>query len=144
LHDVEDNERLDHVIFFEKVDGDVVGIFIRGMNPLISGNRIYDLDDFNLFASYEDGLIDYKENFSFKVEYICLFFGTTYNELMGCYLSNQDTSSSLLIIFIYDEIHLEMNVNKSDVRELIEKRFSPDCFITYERIGASDWEKIHL
>ncbi|GGG82928.1 hypothetical protein [Paenibacillus radicis (ex Gao et al. 2016)] len=61
LHDEDDNERLDHVIFLEKNDGDVIGIYLRGMNPLISANRIYDLDDFNLFANYDE-LIECKEN----------------------------------------------------------------------------------
>ncbi|WP_260865910.1 hypothetical protein [Paenibacillus xylanexedens] len=48
LQDEEDHERLDQVVFLEKSDGDVIGIYIRGMNPLISANRIDDVDDFNL------------------------------------------------------------------------------------------------
>ena len=69
LHDEDDNERLDHVLFFEKDNGDVIGLYIRGMNPLISVNRVYDLDDFNLFSSYE-GLIECKENIKLNIEYI--------------------------------------------------------------------------
>jgi len=50
LHDEEDNERLDHVLFFEKKNSEVVGLYIRGMNPLLSSRSVYELDDFNLFA----------------------------------------------------------------------------------------------
>jgi hypothetical protein len=144
LHDEDDNERLDHVIFFEKVDGNDVGIFIRGINPLISGNRIYDLDDFNLFASYEEGLIECEENFILKVEYINLFFSTQYNELLGFYLSENNKSNSLLIIFMNDEIYMDKNCCKSHVREAIEERHSLDGFITYEKKGENEWEKINF
>ncbi len=89
LHDEDDNERLDHVLFFEKYNGDVVGLYLRGMNPLISMNKVYDLDDFNLFSSYE-GLIECKENIKLNIEYISLFFSTQYNELLDFYLANND------------------------------------------------------
>jgi hypothetical protein len=144
LQDEEDNERLDQVIFFEKVDGNVVGIFIKGINPLISGNRIYDLDDFNLFASYEEGLIECEENFILEVEYISLFFSTQYNELLGFYLSENNASNSLLIIFMNDEIYMEKNCRKSRIREAIEERYSLVGFITYEKKSESDWKQINF
>lgn len=143
LHDEDDNERLDHVIFFEKNDGDVIGIYIRGMNPLISVNRIYDLDDFNLFASYE-GLIECKENVVFKIEYIDLFFSSQYNELLGFYLWNSDASSSLFILFFHDEIYVNKDCSKSDANRILKKKFSTEGFITYEKKSESDWEKINF
>ncbi|WP_375199409.1 hypothetical protein [Bacillus sp. RS11] len=60
LHDKEDNERLDQVIFLKKNNEDVVGFYIRGNNPLISVNKVYSLDDFNLYATYDE-LIEYEE-----------------------------------------------------------------------------------
>ncbi|WP_010503572.1 hypothetical protein [Paenibacillus elgii] len=143
LHDEDDNERLDHVIFFEKNDGDVIGIYIRGMNPLLSVNRIYDLDDFNLFASYE-GLIECKEKIVLKIEYIGLFFSSQYNELLGFYLSNNDASSSLFILFFHDEIYVNKDCSKSHASRILEKKFSTEGFITYEKKNESDWEKINF
>ena len=63
VHDQDDYERLDQVLFLEKDDGHVIGLYIRGMNPLISVNRI---DDFNLFASYER-LVESKENIKLRM-----------------------------------------------------------------------------
>jgi len=143
LHDVDGNERLDHVLFLEKDNGNVVGLYIRGLNPLISGNRIYDLDDFNLFDSY-DGLIECKENIILKIEYMALFFGTQYNELLGFYLSNNDTSSSLFMLFFYDEICIKKNCSKYDASGMIEKRLSTEGFIIYERKCETDWEKTNF
>lgn len=140
LHDQDDNERLDHVLFLEKDDGNVIGLYIRGMNPLISVNRIYDLDDFNLFASYE-GLTEFEENIILKVEYIGLFFSTQYNELLGFYLSNNDASSSLLILFLHDEIYVKRDCSKYDASRMLEKRFSTKGFITYEKKCKTDWEE---
>lgn len=141
LHDEDDNEKLDHVLFLEEDNGNVVGLYIRGMNPLISVNRVYDLDDFNLFASYE-GLIEYKENINLKIEYISLFFSNQYNELLGFYLSNYDTSNSLFILFFHDEIYVEKNCSKYDASEMLKKRFLTEGFITYEKRCESDWKKI--
>lgn len=143
LHDEDDHERLDHVIFLETDDGGVIGIYIRGMNPLISVNRIYDLDDFNLFASYE-GLIESKENITFKIEYIRLFFSSQYNELLGFYLSNNDASGSLFVLFFHDEIYVKKDCSKSDASRILEKKFSTDGFITYGKKSKSDWEKINF
>lgn len=134
LHDKDDNEKLDHVLFFEKDDGNVIGLYIRGMNPLISVNRVYDLDDFNLFASYE-GVIESKENIKFRIEYISLFFSSEYNELLGFYLSNIDASSSLLVLLLQDEINVKKNCSKSDASKLL-KKYSNEGYITYEkRVG---------
>lgn len=143
LHDEDDNERLDHVFFLEKDDGDVIGIYIRGMNPLISANRIYDLDDFNLFASY-DGLTEYKENLIFKIEYICSFFSSEYNELLGFYLSNNDASSSLFVLFLQDEIDVKKNCSKSDASKILKNKYSTEGYITYEKKSESDWEEIKM
>ncbi|MGX1568816.1 hypothetical protein, partial [Paenibacillus terrae] len=120
LHDEDDNERLDHVLFLEKDDGNVIGLYIRGMNPLISVNRIYDLDDFNLFASYE-GLVESKENIKLRIEYIGLFFSTQYNELLGFYLANNDASSSIFILFLQDEIYVEKDCSKYEASRALEK-----------------------
>lgn len=141
LHDEKDNERLDHVLFFEKDNGNVIGLYIRGMNPLISVNRIYEIDDFNLFASYE-GLIECKENIKLKIEYMCLFFGNQYNELLGFYLSNGDVSSSLLVLFLYDEIYVKKDCSKYDAGMMLEKSFlHVEGFITYEKRYETDWKK---
>ncbi|MBH0331111.1 hypothetical protein ABH14_15085 [Brevibacillus brevis] len=141
LHDEDDDERLDHVLFLEKDNGDVIGLYIRGMNPLISMNRIYDLDDFNLFSSYER-LIECKENIKFKIEYLGLFFSTQYNELFGLYLANNDASSSIFILFLQDEIYVEKDCSKYDARRMLEKRFSTEGFITYEKKCETDWKQV--
>jgi hypothetical protein len=141
LHDAEDDERLDHVLFFEEENGNVVGLYIRGMNPLISVNRIYDLDDFNLFASY-DGLIECKEELKLKIGYIALFFSTQYNELLGFYLSNKNTSNSLFILFCQDEFYVKKNCSKSEVSKILEKRYSTEGYITYKKSFEDKWEKI--
>ncbi|WP_058830539.1 hypothetical protein [Paenibacillus polymyxa] len=143
LHDEEDNERLDHVLFLEKEDGNVIGLYIRGMNPLISVNRIYDLDDFNLFASYE-GLVESKENIKLRIEYIDLFFSTQYNELLGLYLANNDASSSIFILFLQDEIYVEKDCSKYEASRALVKRFSAEGFITYEKKCETDWKKINF
>ncbi|WP_238654950.1 hypothetical protein [Paenibacillus piscarius] len=138
LHDEDDNEKLDHVLFFEKDDGNVIGLYIRGMNPLISVNRVYDLDDFNLFASYE-GVIESKENVKLRIEYISLFFSSEYNELLGFYLSNIDVSSSLLVLLLQDEINVKKNCSKSDASKLL-KKYSNEGYITYEKNCGNDWK----
>lgn len=140
LHDEDDKERLDHVIFLEKDDSNVIGIYIRGMNPLISGNRVYDLDDFNLFASYEE-LIECKENIVLKIEYIVLFFSTQYDELLGVYLSNNEESSSLFILFLHDEMYVEKNCSKLHASNIIKERHSLDSFITYDKKVGRNWAK---
>ena len=143
LHDEDDNERLDHVLFFEKDNGDVIGLYIRGMNPLISVNRVYDLDDFNLFSSYE-GLIECKENIKLKIEYIGLFFSTQYNELLGFYLANNDASSSIFILFLQDEIYMEKDCSKYEASRILENRFSTEGFITYEKTCETDWRQLNF
>ncbi|PNQ82800.1 hypothetical protein [Paenibacillus sp. F4] len=143
LHDEDDNERLDHVLFLEKDDGNVIGLYIRGMNPLISVNRIYDLDDFNLFASYE-GLVESKENIKLRIEYICLFFSSEYNELLGFYLSNNDVSSSLFVLFLQDEIDVKKNYSKSDASKVLKNKYSTEGYITYEKKSETDWKKINF
>ncbi|WP_341278991.1 hypothetical protein [Paenibacillus sp. FSL H8-0537] len=142
LHDEEDNERLDHVIFLEKINGDVTGIFIRGMNPLITPNRIFDLDDFNLFASY-DGLIERKDNILIKVEHLCLFFSAEYNELLGVYLSDVDDLTSLFILFLHDQIDVKKGCNMSDVTKIITDIHSNNSFITYEK-KSGGWREIKM
>ncbi|MGG3283322.1 hypothetical protein [Paenibacillus solani] len=144
LHAEDDNERLDHVLYLEEDNKDVIGLYIRGMNPLISVNRVYDLDDFNLFASYEGGLIECKENIKLKVEYLCLFFSTQYNELFGFYLANNNTSSSIFILFLHDEIYLEKNCSKYEASKILEKRFSSEGFMTYEKKCETDWRIINF
>ncbi|CAI8891089.1 GNAT family N-acetyltransferase [Brevibacillus sp. IT-7CA2] len=141
LHDEDDDERLDHVLFLEKDDGDVIGLYIRGMNPIISMNRLNDLDDFNLFASYEE-LFECKENFKLKIEYLALCFSTQYNELFGLYLANNDASSSIFILFLHDEIYVEKDCSKYDARRMLEKRFSAEGFITYEKKYETDWKQV--
>ncbi len=121
----------------------MIGLYIRGMNPLISANSIYDLDDFNLFASYE-GLVESKENIKLRIEYIGLFFSTQYNELLGFYLANNDASSSVFILFLQDEIFVEKDCSKYEASRVLEKRFSTEGFITYEKKGKTDWEKINF
>lgn len=143
LHDEDDNERLDHVLFLEKDNGDVIGLYIRGMNPLISVNRVYDLDDFNLFSSYE-GLIECKENIKLKIEYIGLFFSTQYNELLGFYLANNDASSSIFILFLQDEIYMEKDCSKYEASRILENRFSTESFITYEKTCETDWRQLNF
>ncbi|WP_155591522.1 MULTISPECIES: hypothetical protein [Lysinibacillus] len=143
LHDEDDNERLDHVLFFEKDNGDVIGLYIRGMNPLISVNRVYDLDDFNLFSSYE-GLIECKENIKLKIEYIGLFFSTQYNELLGFYLANNDASSSIFILFLQDEIYMEKDCSKYEASRILENKFSTEGFITYEKTCETDWRQLNF
>ncbi|WP_375106220.1 hypothetical protein AB9L15_06315 [Lysinibacillus fusiformis] len=143
LHDEDDNERLDHVLYFEKDNGDVIGLYIRGMNPLISVNRVYDLDDFNLFSSYE-GLIECKENIKLKIEYIGLFFSTQYNELLGFYLANNDASSSIFILFLQDEIYMEKDCSKYEASRILENRFSTEGFITYEKTCETDWRQLNF
>lgn len=143
LHDEDDNERLDHVLFFEKDNGDVIGLYIRGKNPLISVNRVYDLDDFNLFSSYE-GLIECKENIKLKIEYIGLFFSTQYNELLGFYLANNDASSSIFILFLQDEIYMEKDCSKYEASRILENKFSTEGFITYEKTCETDWRQFKV
>ncbi|TVX94089.1 hypothetical protein [Paenibacillus agilis] len=143
LHDEEDNERLDHVIFLEQNNGDVIGIFIRGMNPLLSPNRIFDLDDFNLLASY-DGLIERKDNILFKVEHLCLFVSAKYNELLGVYLSNADDSTSLFILFLHDQIDVKKGCNKSDITEIITDKYLNNGYITYEKKSGGGWKEIKM
>lgn len=143
LHDEDDNERLDHVLFLEKDDGDVIGLYIRGMNPLISKNKIYDLDDFNLFDSYE-GLIECKENIKLKIEYLALFFSTQYNELLGVYMANNDASSSICILFLQDEIYMENNLSECEASRMLEKRFSIEDFIIYEKKCETDWKQVNF
>lgn len=143
LHDEEDNERLDHVVFLEKKDGDVTGIFIRGMNPFISTNRIFDLDDFNLFASYDE-LTEHKDNIALKIERIGLFFSAEYNELLGLYLSDADDSTSLFILFLHDQIEVKKGCNKSDAAKIISDRYSNNGFVTYEKKSEEGWRQIKV
>jgi hypothetical protein len=143
LHDEEDNERLDHVIFLEKDDGDVTGMFIRGMNPLISANRIHDVDDFNLFASYDE-LMECKENITLKIEYMCLFFSSEYNELLGVYLSNNDNSSSLFLLFLQDEMVVKKDCSKSDVSKILKNMYPTVGYIPYEKRHEGEWNEMKL
>jgi hypothetical protein len=143
LHDEEDNERLDHVIFLEQNNGDVIGIFIRGMNPLISPNRFSDLDDFNLFASY-DGLNEIKDNIFFKVEHIYLFFSAKYNELLGLFLTNANDSTSLFILFLHDQIDVRKGCTRSDIAKIISDTYSNNDFITFEKKGRGWWKEINV
>jgi len=141
LHDEDDNERLDHVLFLEEDNGNIIGMYIRGMNPLFSQNRFYDLDDFNLFANYE-GIVEFSENIKLKIEYIGLFFSAQYNELLGFYLSNADATSSLFILFLHDVIYVKKNCSKHDARSMLEKRFSTEGSLTYEKKGENGWGKV--
>ncbi|WP_458120144.1 hypothetical protein [Paenibacillus sp. Z6-24] len=143
LYDEEDNEKLDHVLFFETIYDKVIGIYIRGMNPLFSKNRIYDLDDFNLFASYEK-IIETKENMVLKVEQMKLFFSTQYNELLGFYLSDNDATNSIFIAFLQDEIYLERNCSEYGARQRIKEKVTHEAIITYEKKYKDDWKQIDL
>lgn len=125
LHDEADDERLDHVLFLEEANGDVVGLYIRGMNPLISGHRIDDLDDFNLYASYEEGLIERKEKFEIRVQLVFLFFATDYNELLGFYLANDSASRSLLVLFLQDKMVIEKNCSEYEAGECLKESMRP-------------------
>ncbi|MCG7376049.1 hypothetical protein MH215_03525 [Paenibacillus sp. ACRSA] len=138
LQDEEDHERLDQVVFLEKSDGDVIGIYIRGMNPLISANRIDDVDDFNLYATYE-GLLEYKEKLNFKIEYIGLVFGSQYNELLGLYLSNDEASESIFMLFLQDEILVEQGCSKVYATRVLDARFSANGYVTYIKESEKDW-----
>ncbi|WP_128102963.1 hypothetical protein [Paenibacillus sp. DCT19] len=138
LQDEEDHERLDQVIFLEKGDGNVIGIYIRGMNPLISANRINDVDDFNLYATYE-GLLECKEKLTFKIEYIGLVFGSQYNELLGLYLSDDGASESLFMLFLQDEIHVEQGCSKAYAIRMLDERFSANGYVTYIKDSEKDW-----
>jgi len=113
------------------------------MNPLISVNRVYDLDDFNLFSSYE-GLIECKAQAYLKIEYIGLFFSTQYNELLGFYLANNDASSSIFILFLQDGIYMEKDCSKYEASRILEKRFSTEGFITYEKTCETDWRQLNF
>jgi len=142
LHDKEDNERLDQVIFLKKNNEDVVGFYIRGNNPLISVNKVYSLDDFNLYATYDE-LIEYEEkNFKlFKTECIRLYFNPDYNELLGIFLSDIDGFSSLIILFLQDEIQIVNDCKISDIDTVFEKFFlqvSVGNIIVYEKINPKN------
>ncbi|WP_223556329.1 hypothetical protein [Lysinibacillus sphaericus] len=141
LHDKEDNERLDQVIFLKKNNEDVVGFYIRGNNPLISVNKVYSLDDFNLYATYDE-LIEYEEkNFKlFNTECIRLYFNPGYNELLGIYLSDIDGFRSLIILFLQDEIQIVNNCKISDIDTVFEKfslQVSVGKLIVYEKINPN-------
>lgn len=138
LQDEEDYERLDQVVFFEKSDGDVIGVYIGGMNPLISANRINDVDDFNLYATYE-GLLEYKEKLNFKIKYIGLVFGSQYNELLGLYLSDDGVSESLFMLFLQDEILVEQGCSKAYATRMLDERFSANGYVTYIKEIEKDW-----
>lgn len=137
LHDEEDNERLDHVLFLEEANGGVIGMYIRGLNPLFSMNRVDDLDNFNLYDSYE-GLIECKEHVNLTITCMSLYFSKQYNELLGCYLHNSDGTSSILILFLQDELYIQQDCSKADVMSLLEERFSTVGFITYEK-NTEEW-----
>lgn len=138
LNDVEDNERLDHVVFFEMDKNDVIGFFIRGMNPLISVNKIDCLDDFNLYASYED-LVEVRENFNLKIEYACLYFNTEFNEIFGCYLMENQNTKSLLVLFEHDRLVIMLNRSKLDVNSALKKKYS-NGYLAYEKMRNRNWE----
>ncbi|WP_427050282.1 hypothetical protein [Paenibacillus sp. TC-CSREp1] len=143
VHDQDDHERLDQVLFLEKKDSHVIGLYIRGMNPLISVNRIYDLDDFNLYASYER-LVESKENIKLRIENIRLYFSSKYNELLGFYLSDNDESNSLFVLFLQDEMDVKKNWSKSDASKILKNRYSTEGYITYETKSQGDWEEIEM
>ncbi|MDM5276693.1 hypothetical protein QUF95_04850 [Paenibacillus silvae] len=143
VHDQDDHERLDQVLFLEKKDSHVIGLYIRGMNPLISVNRIYDLDDFNLYASYER-LVESKENIKLRIENIRLYFSSKYNELLGFYLSDNDESSSLFVLFLQDEMDVKKNESKSDASKILKSRYSTEGYIIYEKESQGDWEEIEM
>lgn len=130
LHDTEDDERLDHVIFLEKSSGEVTGIFIRGMNPLLSPNSVFDVDDFNLFSSY-DGLIERKDNVLLRVEQLCLFFSAEYNELLGVFLSDADDSNSLFILFLHDQLEVKKGCSKLEVTKVLTDIYSKNGFSVF-------------
>ncbi|MEO3945920.1 hypothetical protein [Gorillibacterium sp. CAU 1737] len=140
LHDAEDRERLDHVVFLEKVDGEVTGLYIRGMNPLLSGHRIEELDDFNLFDRY-DGLEECKEEIQLNIESISLFFSSQYNELRGIFLSNSHESTSLFLAFLQDEMIVEKNLGLPQTVGWLEKRFSKEGVVAYEKRTGGAWER---
>lgn len=137
VHDEEDNERLDQVLFLEKTNGNVVGLYVNSMNPIFALNRFYDFDYFNLFASYDE-LYELKENnfCEFKVEYIKLVFNSQYNELCALFLSNADKTNSILLLFMHDEIRLILNCSKFEFRRILNESFlhvSNEHFLTYKK-----------
>ncbi|WP_335582709.1 hypothetical protein [Paenibacillus bovis] len=143
LHDEEDNERLDHVLFFEKKNSEVVGLYIRGMNPLLSSRSVYELDDFNLFASYEK-LVEVKEDIRFEIKCTRVYFNTQYNELFGLYLANADKSCSIVIAFLQDEMYVEQNCSEYEARQKLSERFPDTSLIIYEKNHEQEWKQIDL
>lgn len=71
-------------------------------------------------------------------------FSTQYNELFGFYLANNNTSSSIFILFLYDEIYLEKNCSKYEASKILKKRFSSEGFMTYEKKCETDWRIINF
>ena len=51
--------------FLETDINNVVGFYLNGINPMISGNHIFNSDDFNLFSLY-DNLTEIKQGFHVK------------------------------------------------------------------------------
>ena len=109
---------------------------------MISVNKVYSLDDFNLYATYDE-LIEYEEkNFKlFKTECIRLYFNPDYNELLGIYLSDIDGFRSLIILFLQDEIQIVNDCKISDINSVFEKfclQVSVGNIIVYEKINPKN------
>ncbi|QNK34213.1 hypothetical protein HF675_09365 [Serratia sp. JUb9] len=117
----EDGDVIDNVIFIETKDNGVVGFYINGSNPLISTNKIDEFDSFNLYALYEK-LTSTEKNIPshFEVDYLEVFFHPEYNELLAIYLTSHDFLSSLLIVFLTDEINIFSDINKDEIINVIK------------------------
>lgn len=147
VYDEEDKEQLDQVLFVEKTKNSVVGIYINGMNPMFSVNRIKDFDDFNLYASYDFLGERRKDKFlKFKVNFIYLFFNSKYNDLCGLFLSSDDEHNSILLLFMQDAIYLALGCSKLEIIKILNKNFlhiSSEQFLIYEKNSyQSEWHKV--
>ena len=146
LHDKQDNERLDQVIYLEESNGSVIGLYINGMNPVFSLNKIHNFDEFNLFASY-DALNECKEGkfLKFKISHIKLIFNTQYNELFGLYLSSVNESNSIMLLFMQNVIHIELGCKKTEIMKVLEENIShitTNQYLVYEKdIINNQWHQ---
>lgn len=140
----ENGELIDNVSFFEVDYGGVVGFYINGANPLISTNFVNESDDFNLYSLYSV-LSESRSGvfLPFKVEFIKVFFHSEYNEVFSIFLSSADLSSSILIVFSTDEIHVCINCGESDLVKVIKEHLTQfedvDFFTCKIDIGDAEW-----
>ena len=131
----EDDDLLDNVIFLEMASENVVGVYVNGMNPIFSMSHFEQFDSFNLYERYSKLTeCKVKEVPSFKIGAIKLAFNSEYNELIGIYLSDVSSKSSLFMIFSQDEISLEKA--EEGIKELIVEKsnhMSLENILIYER-----------